>query len=299
MTLEEIATDVWELLGEPTDLIFKDDDELLSTSSKGWLRLMRAARTAQVAISKWRNPRTGKRFRYYGMSQVFTLQVLPAVEGEITFVGNEGINLGVTNVLETNAHSTWYFKHIYTENNEQVSQYGRIISSGDAQVTLYDSLPREPEVGDSYALIPPFIELPQSNIGVMRLVYLNDSKEIPIARPESIAFDSSATLGAPSFYYQIYDRIYIDRIPEEDGVFYVEAERYPKFNVEPDEEPDLPESVHYAIVLHMAGWGFGRYLNAEMRKSMREEYLEYMSTIQLPKDLELDRHDDAFGIKKE
>lgn len=296
MTFEEIATDVWELLGEPTDLDFRDNEGVLSTTSNGWIRLMRAARTAQVAISKWRNPRTGKRFRHYGMSEVLTLSVTPAVEGTITSVNNEGIAIGVDNVLGMNAHSTWYFKHI---NAESEVQYGRIISSGDLQITLYDALSREPQVGDSYALIPPFIELPQSNIGVMRVVYLNDSKEIPIARPESITFDRSATLGAPSFYYQIHDRIYIDRIPEDDGVFYVEVERYPEFNSDPAGLPDIPESVHYAMVLHMAGWGFGRYLNAEMRKSMRDEYLEYMNTIQLPKDLELDRQDDSFGIRKE
>ena len=293
MTLEEIATDVWEVLGEPTDLSFFDEDGSFDATSKGWTRLMRAARTAQVTISKWRNPRTGKRFRWYGMSQLLTVNVDPGVTGAVTGVANEGRELTVDTTLAVNSHSMWYL--VITHADSTVTN-ARVISSGEGFLSLFQETPTE--IGDTYRIVPPFIELTETSLSVLRVTYLNELRELSIVRPEFLPISSEASFGAPSSYYQLHDRIYLDRMPET-GVFQVETDRVPRFDPTRDAVPELPENFHQAIVLWMAAWGFARYLNPEMKTSMRKEFYEYMDSIQLPKDLELDRQEDAFQIKKE
>ena len=296
MTFEEIATDVWELLGEPTDLEFRDENGVLSTNSVGWGRLMRAARNAEIAVSRWRNPRTGKRFRWYGGTETIFIELPEGVEKTVTEPGTNGFSLsGLANV---NQYATWYLRHDFQVGETISTQYGRIISHRGSVVRLFGDLSRSLGVGETVTLLPPYLTLPRPEASVLRVVYVDESRELTITRPEDILPTESADPSSPTLYYQKEGKIYLDRFPEE-GVFQVEVDRMPIFKGnQPEASPELPDYLHYGMVLWMAAWGFSRLLNPEMKSSMRREFYDFMDTIQLPQDLELDRQDDAFTLRR-
>jgi hypothetical protein len=294
MTFEEIATDVWELLGEPTDLEFRDEDGVLDPTSNGWGRLMRAARNAEISVSRWRNPRTGKRFRWYGGTETIFIENPEGVEKTVTAPGANGFNLSGLELL--NKYATWYVRH---QVRPEEFQYGRIISHTATKVRLFSDLSTALQEGDVVTLLPPYLSLPRPEASVLRVVYVDESRELSITRPEDILPTENADPSSPTRFYQKEGKIYLDRFPEE-GVFQVEVDRMPIFRGnQPEARPELPDYLHYGMVLWMAAWGFSRLLNSDMKNAMRREYYEFMETVQLPQDSELDRQDDAFTLRRE
>jgi len=64
MTLENMIDDVWEALGEESDIDPYDGDGNIDTTSSGFVKLRRVLNRAQVQVSQWKDPSNNRLVRF-------------------------------------------------------------------------------------------------------------------------------------------------------------------------------------------------------------------------------------------
>ena len=289
MTVEEMVRDVFENLGEPTDLAYVTADDVVDTTSDGWTRVIYALQRGLNAVSRWKNPRTGRRFRWPGSTSIIQRQVGTPVTGTVA----TGSTTQVV-AADIDTYVDGYFVGWLFEYDDEVR---RIAYSDSDSIVLTVALSSAPTAGTTYTLRRTSVAVTAAST-VLRVIDALNGTELSLVRPESILPTTTPTYGDPTSYYQIGNRLYVDPVPEE-GYLTIECESLPTIQGTTDEEIDFPEEFLYAVILWATAWGFGRYMNPEMKITLRREFNDYMQSIQLPEDAILDRQEDAFIYRKE
>lgn len=288
MTVEEAAYEIWEPLGETTDLSFTDADGNVDETSAGWRRLVRAINRGLVATMRYRRRRDGRRVRWPGSTRYVSRKV-SGTTSMTTIAGSTTTAVIVAaGSLGVDAYLGW---------SCEIGEETKTVAANDG-TTLYlsEALESAPAAGTAVVLRQTYVLLDDPEV-VVRVTSTSNGNDLTLVRPESVAWEASMTYGAPVSYYQVGKKVFVTPVPEEEEWLRVEVEAYPSVVGLADEELPIPHVLHDAVVLWCLGWGMRRYVNAEMMTVYRREFEAAIDSLQLPEDAILERADDRFGIE--
>ena len=313
MTLTQIRTEIWEGLGELTDLDPSADPTRLNLIvNEGYRR-----------VCFWKDPVTGRHVRFracFGEMNYYSSTVTDTVSSSNNTTFPYYIDLTGTNVgAQNDRYNDWVIE--ITSGNEDGEK--RFITDYDAAnyrvyftddfttgvsaadtVKLYKNFDRL--LPSSHAWVDDHIALPATNdlylndgnfLEVLRLVDIN--KEVEIGRAHSVELFTNYTTAAgdPSEWYRLGNRIVYDKAVDEDKSFHMEYYRAPTALSNANDVPNIPEQFHYAIVLWGLEWGYRRGMESNHKYSVKMDFREYMNSVVGQYDVESARTNGKVSIK--
>lgn len=281
MTVTEAMTDVFEGLGEPTELEF-------ASGGVGNVPLRRGLEQAIIATMRYKDPR-GRRLKWAGSTKQSS--VVGGSPTTLTVVSTSGPTITVS----ASAANDFYLEWVA----EFSGQSRRVVWSSGTSLALTEEFSTMPTAGETFTVRPSYLVL-SSTTPVLSVRDTTTGTALQLVRPEDLSWDGQPSLGDPTSYFHLNGRLYVEPIPATERYFLLEVEQYPTLDgVADDDELPIPEPLHYAVVAWTMAWGFGRYMNPEMRRAMRREWQEILLTTQLPEDNITDRTDDRFTLEVE
>lgn len=277
MTVNEMILEVWQLIGEPTDLDPTDGtaDPLpanIDTATNGYTRILTALNQAQISVAMWRQP-SGRQFRWRGGIGSSILTVTPTT----TTVENTAVAVGdfTVDTALTGSDDDWngYLIKVGTE-------IRRVVDSTAAGVlTVGKAFDVAHAVGTTVTYIAQPASLPTDLLEIRTIYdFENDCHIGWNERVSSPIFEYAE--GEPSMFWRNSRNLYWD-------AGYFDATRrygleYYRLPVAMSDSQacELPEQFHWAIVLWAAGWGYWRQQDPNERKNLRDEFADFMRTRQ-------------------
>ena len=314
MTLDRIRDDIWEQLGEASDL---DPDTDVSYSDGPLLTWV--ANQGQRALASYRDPVTGHILRMHNLvSDLYfqtgyvdsTLDADAPADNQLTFpaadVGDEN-----------DRYNGWI---VEAENGEQrliVDYVGPTYTA-----TLHKDWDTSPSSGDTYKLYKRFFLLTQAadpwssdhiilpvastryraEGNFMELLRIEDTTQAKVLEeaPYDESFVTSATSRTdPQIWYRFGNRIVMDAGLAEQRWFRMEYYRLPTDMVNAADEPEIPMQFHYGIVLWGIWWGHKRAGEAALAYSTKRDLQDFMRSVKTEDDVQDLRSSDHGTLEKE
>lgn len=264
MTSEQIMLQAWKMLGEPSDLNPSD------ITGTGRSYLLQGLNRAIRAVAFYKDYQTKEQFRFNqfrkevylkydvtsgtgqigGSTSVLVLENLPTgitdLTGAVVVIGDDtsviGSNVGVTCQLvkEISATST----------------------------------------GAAYTVHPRWIEVPAGVefIEVLKVEDMTNEVELQRSSEEEDHFSEILQSGIPANYYRIGRKIYFNVVPDEATYYRIWLFRAPALVTQGTETPELPESLHFGIVLWLTYWGYQWMNEPTDAYAAQNRFTNYMRT---------------------
>lgn len=313
MTILEMVQDVFEALGEPSDLEYRDVDTLQpNTASEGWKRFMRVFNNAQTAIATWKFPE-GRQLRFRSLEDVanFKTQHLEATLNPLTpyiddtFLLSEitldnNIKSYVGWLLEVPGATTPMYRGRITSATPDGASGFFITLSPAPQHSLIAPMTgvylysREYFFKDVAGSIPPFIGpvVPYDGNNGMPLEVLDvedvsHETEVTFTSRHETFIQSVPALGVPTQYYKLANGLRFDVWPEDEINYSVRYFRAPRpFGVDTNQVCELPVNFHQCVALHALWWGYRRMQENNSAYSTKRDLDDMLRRLRTEFDLE-------------
>ncbi len=297
MTLDEIALDIWNNLGRPTDL-----NPATDVSYNGGPFLYFIANRGQRRIASYKT-RRGRIIRLETLKGDMYWQS-KIIEGTIDATGT--VSTVIFPAADVGADNDRYNGWILKTGGTYriLTDYVTATRTG----TLHEDLSTAPAIGDTYALYKKFSYLLPSTHGwVSEHIqlpattdeYLNDGNLFQVLKIEDIAkplklkrakrgrsfVTLSTSTGDPQRWYRYGNRIYFDFAPEDQRWFRMEYYRMPINMVNSTDIPEIPIEFHEGIVLWGTEWGYRREGESNEKYSTKLDFREFMEQTLLELDI--------------
>ena len=300
MTVNDIVYDMYQSLGEPTDLD--------PSSVSGLATMLRAVNQSIERVASWKDPITGRFLR------------VPELRGEYTFqvekpTGTWGIALPTEGAFEFTAPAELA---LYAEGNiivlDGTSMYCYFASG--TSVYTKDAVPAGLEDGFTWEVYRKNVfvgkvtgetpndidvigdtanQVPGKFIDVMRLWDLTSSTPLSRGPKGSDYLDASYTVGQPALWTKLGNVIFFDTHLIEDKWFKMEYYKIPKQVTTLAETPELPENLHYAVLLAGLEWGYMRSGETTEKYSIKQDLKEFFRSFKSTQDMYEDQYDQDGG----
>lgn len=272
-TAEVLIEELWERIGEPSDLDPYDGAGAIDATSSGWTKMLRALNRGQTQVATWRDPQSGRQFRwksFYAWQDVTQTPVDDTLDAAI---------VADTNTVEFTASGT---ADLF--NNYAVivgTEVRTIIDDDGAGVyTVHRTWDRAHDIGDAVTYVPRFVSLDAANTKFVDVLQVQDFEDDRVLEPAERGDNFAswfASDGPPRRWYRLGSRVYFDTVDFDDPRTYrVEYYRLPTDMTLTTSRPELPEQFDEAILLWAVGWGFARMLDPANRSSARSEFVAEM-----------------------
>ncbi len=286
MTLVEMRTEVFELLGELTDL-----DPAVSTT-----RLDFAINEGAKHIAMWKEPRLGQvRFRELMGSMYFQA----TVRTETLDAGSTTSSL----ILDSNGPSV---DNAYLDWVVQVgSEYALVVgyTASTKTVALAIAVSSAPASADTVTFYPShFLVLPSSsnlvsyNIArpegyfeTLKVIDMYQQKELDNTERTEGFYTTTTEIGDPTEFFRYSNGLIFNSAVSTDRYFKLEYYRTPTLLTLDTDEPELPEAFHYAIVLWALWWGYRRGQENSSAYSVKRDLMDFMRTTKTQYDVYMER----------
>jgi len=314
MTLENMIDDVWEALGEESDIDPYDGDGNIDTTSSGFVKLRRVLNRAQVQVSQWKDPSNNRLVRFsellgemYFEHQVLSGQVLGISDsGEMVDIDVEDDSSLTSDELTTkwgDRYNGWMLEI----GNEQKLVVDTSMNGAYVRVTVHDGFDSA-EAGDDYTMAKRFnwllpsghrwadehITLPENSdlfvaegnlISPLKVIDLYSSRELsPAVKKEGFP-TMHTSLGDPGQWYFFGKKLYFDTVPDTDRWFKMEYYRNPVALVNASDEPEIPDQYHYGLVLWTIEWGYRRNGESGDKYSTKRDFIDFMRSVKGTDDM--------------
>ncbi|HSW65338.1 MAG TPA: hypothetical protein VLH56_18825 [Dissulfurispiraceae bacterium] len=275
MTLESIVQEIYEGLGEPSDLEFRSGAGDILTGSTGWLRLVDAVNRACIELSTWKFPegRTLK-FRSLEANTVFASEVLTATVSDGA-IGTATLTTSLP-IQADNYYAGW----VVTLANAQyrVFMSTTALSGTDTDLLVLSPLEVDP-VGETIsasrreytfvAATPTFGTVPTNPtvpaaigtpLEIISVYDMTSATELETLSRDAQGFETPPSVQTPTAYYKVGRGLRFDTWPDASANYTVRFFRTPNVLAYADTTavPELPENYHRAIVLWGMWWGYRR-----------------------------------------
>lgn len=310
MTLGEMVQEVFETLGEPSDLEYRDPVTLdPDITSLGWKRIVQALNAAQNAISTWKFPE-GRQLRFRSLEDVATFKTSSSVVTTLMSSGDPSILIlpipsggpGYTSYVGLRAQfqlsdGTTFTTRITSASPSPHGYYAmmwpapqNVVGAGTS-VTLST---REYRFVNVNGLLPPF------EAGIIPYDYLNgEPLEIlnveDISNQQSLEYNSrhehlidvELIQGIPGAYYKLATGVRFNIWPNDNITYAVRHMRTPKpFVDDVNAVSELPVNFHPCIVLHASWWGYRRMQENNSAYSVKRDLDDMLRRLRTEFDLE-------------
>ena len=307
MTLDLLRDEIWTHIGEPPDL-----DPDTDTSYNGGPLLDFVVNEGQRQVAAWRDPDSGRIFRvrslisdlYYqtsyisgtltGDSTASTI-VFPAADvgaqddrynGWVVVVGSEvKAIVDYAGVSYTGTvHSDWSTTPETDDTYELYKNFDLLLPSGHAWISDHISLPAETDRSRATGNLIEVLKI--SDIAGNRTLDFPSREEDFITRLTSSG-------GSPNQWLRVGNKILYDQNVPEEKWMKMEYYRLPTEMSDDDDEPEIPEHLHYGIVLWGIQWGYSRHQEPSMKWSAKGDFKEFMKTATSTYAFQFERSDDS------
>jgi hypothetical protein len=308
MTLSEMRTEIWEMLGEPTDL---DPSTDTSYGGSPWLNWV--INEAQRQVATWRDPETGKVTRMRNLYNIFYFKMF-STDGTFADAGStttevilpaatvgDGDDRYNGWILETGGEERIIMDYVTATRTATVHEaFTTAPSSGDT-FTLYKNfyllLPSSHAWADDHISLPAESDEYRATgnlVDVIKISDLNDETELRKARSGENFITRRTSIGDPRSWYRFGNRLVFDNAVDDDKWLEIEYYRLPFEMTADSDECELPEQYHYAVVLWGVVWGLRRDHENTEKYSVWRELVEFMRRVNSQYDMEWER-DHPYG----
>lgn len=302
MTLEKIIQEIFEALGEPSDLQYLDDSDAIDTASTGWLRMVDAVNTACLEIATHKFPE-GRQLRFRFLEEQTQL-VVPVLSGTIAShtAGEQLVTLDLP--LQAAGYYKGYALAIGTSNYRVIDSQ----TSGAATQALLFPAPQTSvaslgymasrreyyfvdastlafgEVADGIAYVPAN-GLP---LEILNVHDITNATEITYTSRHTTFAPDAVEFGTPTQYYKLPKGLRFDLWPNTQLNYMIRYMRapYALTALDANEEPELPTQFHRAIVLHGLWWGYRRQQENESAYAAKNDLEDLLRRLRTEYDLQ-------------
>jgi len=300
MTLEEMALDLHETMGELSDLEFRNPATgLVDITTKGWRDITRILNEAQLKIAFHKNS-NGRLLRMRLNETIGRLMVQHISATVVSFTGN-------TLTLLTAGHSTDYYRGMLVvgtgtgrgivfvhylgapDDTIIMSNVTGTFIPGEA-ITI---VRREYLFGDSSVtnpLVPGSIWFPYANGRPVEITGIIDEEgnELGLAEKPDEYTQVSTNTGVPTAYTKISGGVRFDTFPDSTDTYLVRAMRspVPMLPTVTTSTPEIPEVFHRCMVLYAHWWFLTRGQELQAAYGIRRTYEEMLRDAQTEFDLQ-------------
>jgi hypothetical protein len=312
MTFADIRTEVWEALKKPTDL----DPSVDAT------RLNRVINEAQTKLAAWRDPDTGRIFRYNGLYNSLNYRsttltdTISAVSNTNTpcYIDLDGDNLGTGD----DRYNDWILEITSGDADGEV----RVITDYDSDNTrLYynEAFSSDPEADDTIKIYKRFDRLlPSTHAWVGEHISLPattdrwraDGNLVQVLNIYDITNDRllnragrtdwfvGTQAGDPREWYQRGNTIFYDLNQDTDDVdMRLEYYRNPIAMSADSDEPELPTQYHRAIITQALVWFLTRLGELDDKWKLQADLKQHMREVVSQWDIRDERVDNALEMQ--
>ena len=316
MTKLQIIQNVYEALGEPSDLQYLDGAGNVLTASTGWIRMIDALNQAALELSVWKFP-DGRTIRFRFLEATASLQTLSetgAVVGAVT-----GSAIITTNLTHTavNYYSNFAIRLGTTIYRVRYSQPNAVVPTNvdlmlDSTVTVADGttvLVSAREYLFNPQVIAPFTTTPTGiaytaadgfPLEILNVYDTAQNSELELVKKYDPLIALQAVIQTPAQYYKIAQGLRFEAYPETSRNYTVRYMRGPRVMdyVTLDEVPELPLSFHEALVLRVLWWGYRRMQENNSAYATKQDLVDTLRRIRTEYDLqgELTSHQFSFSV---
>jgi len=274
LTAQQMVEDLWERIGEPSDLDpFGTDGETIDTDSEGWEKMLRALNRGITAAASFRDTRTGRLFRYRNRHAWQYVTFTPAsttLTAAIT-AGDLTVQFAASGAADT-----------YNDYLVKVGTEVRLIvdDDGAGTCTVSKSFDSAHASGATIYYAPRYLTITTSGNNFVEVASVfNMEESTTVERGErgdlfNMQMDSD---GDPTQYYRVGDKLYLDRVQFDDTQgFRVDYLRLPGAMTAVTDTSGLPEAFDEAIISWAMSWGFSRYISPDLAAAARSQFVAEM-----------------------
>lgn len=273
-TAEQMVQELFERIGEPSDLDpYDTDGTTIDTDSDGWVRMLRALNRGIASVASFRDPQTGRQFRFRDRHDWQYVTFTPAS----TTIDSAIAKGGQTVEFAASSGADAYNDYLIKVDNEV-----RLVVDDDGAgvYTVNKSFDRAHDSGATVYYAPRYLTITTTGnkfIEVVSLYNLEEQAEVARGERGDVFAHEATTEGDPRYYYRVGDKLYLDVVQFDDTQrFRVEFLKLPADMDAIDDTSGLPEAFDEAIVMWAVAWGFGRYLDTQKRAAARSEFVAEM-----------------------
>lgn len=312
-TAEQICDELWELLGEPSDL---DPD-----TAAGWAKLLRWANEGQRGIASYKFP-DGRLIRFPCLQAV---KYFNAVFHTGTLVGGAAASgstpayaqfdvadtsIGVTDeqytewIIEITGGTGSGQTRLITSYNggSKIAYVNEDWTTAPDSTSTYQVSKRWYQiVGSGSALASENIVINPVNTFTDLLGVWDASGKTYLERSPArsdIFLDTIDQAGEPTSYYFRGNRIVFNYAPDEVQTFRLEYYRQPVEMTATTDYPEIPDAWHQAIALAARWFGFCRAQESAMAYSAKRDFQERMQTIRQSLEMSYELEDAGVSVDR-
>lgn len=268
MTLELLRDEIWQQTGEPSDL-----DPATDTQYDGGPLLTWVVNEAQRQVAFFKDKVTGRVLRF---KELYGDMFFQSYYVEDTLTESATSTTEVELPADYGAEESRWNGAIL-----EISGEKRVIVgySGSRIATVHRAFTTAPSAGDSftlyksgYLMIPAGHAWSGENIALpteiadvavgnffhpLKVIDVYGGTELEVAPMKQAYLDLTKT-GTPTEWYVYGKKIIFDSAPDDERWYKLEYYRAPYNLVDDEDEPEIPEPYHYAIVLWGVWWALRR-----------------------------------------
>ncbi len=288
MTLELLRNEIWQQIGEPTDL-----DPTTDIQYGGLPLLTWVANEGQRQIAFWKDPATQRIYRHPQLEGEFFFQAKArdeTLEAQTGMATNQILlPAGVSTtddayvgwVLATASETKLVVDYVGAT---RVLTLDSVFTTAPAVADVVSLCPRKQYmVLSTHALAADNIVLPVASdrfraegnfLEVLQLKNVTQGQELRLA-DRVRDFDLYA-VGAPTLYARVGNMLVFNSAWDTQDWLKMDYYRAPTEMVLDDDEPELAEPFHYAIALWGLAWGFRRAGDNASAYAVKRDIGEYI-----------------------
>lgn len=293
MTVEDMSVDIWEQLGEPSDLIpgTLDTNGSLTydSTSDGGVKLIDWINRGAARILSWKT-KQGRIVRFRDLDERVFFQGY-----EVTGTASAGSSSTIT--LEAGSSSTndYYNGMVVTLDGGTGDGQGRLVTDyngSNLQVTVAKDWATTPDATSEYSINKAFYKFMESTdalvgdnilvdgkdkiLTVTKVKDLKEETELSYRMKAESFVGNSDEIGAPTEWWIEGNGIRFNRAPEDERWYEANIRVLPEDVTTGTDIVQIPESFHTAIVLWCVWWGQLRDANATAAYATQRNLYDYM-----------------------
>lgn len=271
-TAEQMVQELWERIGEPSDLDpYEADGTTLDETSTGWTRMLRALNRGVISVATFRDPQSGRLFRWrdrHGWSYVTFTPASTTTTAAIT-AGDQTVQFGASSGADA-----------YNDYSIKVGSEVRLIvdDDGAGTYTVNKSFDVGHASGATIYYAPRYLTFDvDKSVEVLGLYNMEELTHLSRDERGEVFNADSVAEGDPRRFYRVGTKIYLDVVQFDDTQrFRVEYLVLPTEMTVAASTTGLPEAFDEAVMAWAVAWGFGRYLDTQKRAAYRNEFVAEM-----------------------
>lgn len=282
-TVENLIKEIHDLLGDPTDFFpFTEDaagNRSVTLSSPDGVKALQSLNEAQRRIFLYKDDRNGNRiFRTEDFIGRTFAQLPTGVTGTADLSSTvTQVGIGAGNAAATGYYVGWVL--------EIGSEIRLVVGSTGSTVYVARAFGSNPQ-GETFVLRRPWVETTQHRfVQVYQVRKADTGVELERSPKGSALLAEQVTDADPSQYVVVGERIYFNSAGTAGDWFEIVGFRMLDNLSALTDVSELPEAVHYAMVLWVLGWGSLRQQDLESRQMFRMEFRDLMRRTASPEDL--------------